>query len=74
MFELTFAYLEVGVIARDLECVAAALNLIERHGVSLGLSFNVTKCELIVPAAKASVNLVTLITAQLLTDLETGRS
>jgi hypothetical protein len=72
--DLTFFYLDDGVIAGDLEVVAAALRLVEQRGHALGLKLKVSKSELVLTASASNYNLTNLFPQSLLTDPETGNS
>jgi hypothetical protein len=72
--DLTLFYLDDGVLAGDLECVAEALRLVERKGAELGLQLNVGKCELVLPAEASDCDLAGLFPTSLLVDPETGAS
>ena len=72
--DLTFFYLDDGVIAGDLECVAVALSLVETRAAELGLKLNVGKCELVLPAETTGCNLPALFPHRLLMDPETNES
>lgn len=72
--DLTFFYLDDGVIAGDLEVVAAALHLVERRGQEMGLKLKVNKCELVLTASASSHNLSNLFPQSLLTNPVTGAS
>ena len=72
--DLTFFYLDDGVIAGDLECVAKALQLVEERGAALGLKLKVGKCELVLPAESSNYNLAALFPDRLLTNPDTNKS
>ena len=72
--DLTLFYLDDGVLAGDLECVAAALQLVEQRSAELGLELKVSKCELVLPNEATDADLQSFFPNSLLTDPVTGDS
>eukprot|EP00435_Cladocopium_sp_Y103_P050554 s2413_g15.t1 len=64
--DLSLFYLDDGVVAGDVAAVGAAIAHVQQRAAAIGLSLNLSKCEVVVPGPATAANLSAALPAPLL--------